>query len=356
VTGQRRIDAACAAVERLAAHPSPESLSDGLSPVMASHCLQQACAAVTPQVLEQALDQPGRPPRLAAVVAARGVFTAPLEWSVLLAAAGAELVIKAPAAAPAFCRALAQALSACGLPVRCTTERSLPSVDALVAMGGDEAMAELASVHARARLSLHGHRFSLAVIQGDDERLAQGLAEDALLYDGRGCFTPVAVLHLGEAGAAAAFTAALSRALEQTARRLAPGPRDPLLGPHWRRRTGLARALGALTSETSPCTALLPPELLETAALPGFLPVHHVAGLQAISPLLSPWRRWLAACATDLDDPGPLLELGFERLCRPGRLQRPPLHRPHGGREMLRPLMMHASIELPPSDRRPQRP
>jgi hypothetical protein len=342
---ERRLEATCDALRHLAAHPDPASLSDGLSAPMAAFCLERACGAITREALAQALAQPGSAPTRAAVVAARGVFTAPLEWVSLLAAAGAEVLLKVPAAAPSFGQAVAEAFGLQGLPVEATTARDLPAVDALVAMGGDEAVASLASRHARARLSLHGHRFSLAVVRGSSDALARELALDALLYDGRGCFTPVAVLHTGTPAQASELRDRLALALPELARRLPPGPMDPMLGPEWRRRTGLARALGTLRPEASPSTALLDAGLFEAAALPGFLPVHPCAH-DTLADLLGPWRPWLAACATDHEHSAPLLTMGFERLCRPGQLQLPPLLRPHGGREMLRPLMLHTSVEF----------
>lgn len=343
---EQRLDAVHAAIRALAGHPDPTALSDGLSPAMASACLSFACAALTRPALARASDLPGAAPRVAGVVAARGVFTAPLEWVALLAAVGSEVILKAPSEAPRFGAAVAEAFAEQGLPVQCITTRELPSVDALVAMGGDHAIRTLAAHHARARLSLHGHRFSLAVVQGTSAELAHQLATDALLYDGRGCFTPVAVLHTGPQEDAARLARALADQLPRVAKRYPPGARDPLLGPEWRRRAGLARALGGLLGDSPPCSALLPPSRLEAAALPGYLPVHPIDGPEALGPLLAPWAPWLAACATDLDDPHPLLAAGFERVCRPGCLQRPPLLRSHGGRAMLGPLMFEASLEL----------
>ncbi len=342
----QRVEAVRAALRRLADHPRPEARADGLTPPMASHCLRLACAALDSAALDRALEVPGTPPSRAAVVAARGVFTAPLEWIAVLAAAGSRVWLKPPSAAPAFAQAVVEAFQQAGLPVHLHLERALPAVDALVAMGSDETIAALAAQHARARLSLHGHRFSLAVVRGSDESLAERLALDALLYDGRGCFTPAAVLHLGEPEEAARLARGLCRQLGAVSARLPAGPLDPLLGPEWRRRTGLARALGWPAASARHSSAVLPLEHFEAAVLPGYLPVHPVAGLEALRPLLEPWRPWLAACATDLDEPQPLLEAGFERVCRPGMLQRPPLLRTHGGMELLRPLMRQVSLEL----------
>ncbi|MFH1466376.1 MAG: acyl-CoA reductase [Pseudomonadota bacterium] len=337
----RHLTPVATAVADLAAHPDPAALADGLSEPMARHCLGMACGLLDRASLDRATRVPGRPPRVAAVVAARGVFTAPLEWVGLLAAVGAEVILKVPASAPAFGDAVAASFQARGLPVTATTARDLPAVEALVAMGGDEAMAALAARHHRARLLLHSHRFSVAVVRGSDPDLARALAEDALLYDGRGCFTPVAVFHLGSPGASTALARHLGEAMVELRRRLPAGAIDPLHGPRRRLRAGLARLRGGLYGQVGAAAAVLPAATFEPAALPGFLPVHPVADLAEVAALLAPWRPHLAACATDLAlDPG---ALGFERLCRPGDLQRPPLPRTHGGREMLRPLMHHPS-------------
>ncbi len=344
---QQRLDEAHAAVRSLSRHPDPAALSDGLSPAMARACLQLACDSLGRQALDLATQVPGLPPNRAAVVAARGVFTAPLEWVALLAALGSEVLLKVPSQAPQFGGALATAFTERGLPVRTTTSHDLEKPDAIVAMGNDETMSALADRYARARLLLHGHRFSVAVVRGQSPALARQLSMDALLYDGRGCFTPVAVLHLGGPESAAALTGQLALQLPETARRYPPGQRDPLSGPQWRRRTGLARTRGSLSQDPPPATALLPLTFFDASALPGFLPVHPVADLEELQGTLGPWTPWLAACATDLEDPAPLLRAGFERICRPGTLQAPPIPRPHGGREMLRPLMRVPSLEIP---------
>ncbi len=337
------------AVARLAAAPDPWSLSDGLSVPMAAHCLDLACGLITPEALHAALAVPGVPPRSAAVVAARGVFTAPLEWVALLAGAGAEVVLKTPSTAPAFGRALAGAFSAEGLPVRCTTDRDLPDVDAIVAMGDDTSVAAIAAAHPRARLALHGHRTSLALVEAPDpEPVAAALALDALLFDGRGCFTPAAVLVLGPPGRAAALAEALGRTLPALRASLPLGDLDPLHGPAWRHRAALTRVLGALHGTDAPgagAAGLLPADQLDLGVVPGFLAVHSVSSLAEVAGRLRPWHGHLAACATDLPDPSAVLAFGVERACGPGRLQTPPFGRAHGGREPLRPLCLHPSIE-----------
>jgi hypothetical protein len=340
---RRHLTAVTAAIADLAAHPDPAALGDGLSGPMARYCLAMACGLLDRGALDRATRVPGQPPRQAAVVAARGVFTAPLEWVALLATVGTSVTLKVPATAPAFGHAVAAAFQVHGLAVEVTCTRDLPEVDALVAMGDDTTMAVLAARHHRARLLLHGHRFSVALVQGSSAELARALAEDALLYDGRGCFTPVAVLHLGRPDEAATLARLLGEAMVELRARLPAGAIDPLHGPRWRLRAGLARLGGGLFGTEGAAAALLPTSAFEPAALPGFLPVHPVADHAGLAALLAPWRTHLAACATDLAAGPDLDALGFERRCRPGHLQRPALPRTHGGREMLRPLMSHRS-------------
>lgn len=349
VTGLR-ILAVLRAVAALAAHPHPQSLSDGLSEPMARRCLALATGEITREALTRALDVPGVPPRQAVVVAARGVFTAPLEWVVLLAGAGARVHLKVPHSAPAFGLALARAFQDEGLPVVASTDRVLPDADAVVAMGSDETMAALAPRVIRAHGALHGHRFSVALVDGDPgEDLARALADDVCLFDGRGCFTPTAIFVLpstrGGDPPVPRLGAHLARALEEAERLWPVGDRAGT-GPEWRRRVGLARARGRLHGGGPWAVAEQEGSWFEASALPRFIGVHPVRDLDQVARLLEPWRGRIAACATTLDPPEPLQGLRVERWCRPGHMQRPPFGRPHGGMEAFRSLCFHPSLEL----------
>jgi hypothetical protein len=339
-----RIQAVMRAVGRLAAWSRPVSLSDGLSAPMAARCLSLATGAIHADAIRDALAIPGRPPSSAAVVAARGVFSAPLEWVVLLAAAGARVHLKAPRAASSFSEALTEVFEAEGLPVEVSTRRELPDVEALVAMGSDAALAALARRHAHARLSLHGHRLSVAVVRDTGSATAAALCDDAALYDGRGCFSPVAVFVLPP-GDPSALHDNLASSFEEAQRLWPRGAVSSALGPEWRRRTGLAKSLGSLRESEAWATTVLPASFFEASPLPRFLPIHPVRDLGDVSGTLASWSGHLAACATDLMDVDSLLAMGFERICRPGRLQLPPFGRPHGKREPLRPLFSFPSVE-----------
>ncbi len=341
-----RLDAVLRALDRLLRHPDPAAISDGLSPPMARRCLSLAVGLIDRPGLERVLDLPGIPPRDVVVVAARGVFTAPLEWVAMLCALGSRVLVKAPAASPEFCAAMVDCFQAEGIPVSLTMSRQLPPVDAVLAMGSDSSMKAIASQHHQARLSLHGHRFSLVVIREQTMAVAEAIADDTTLYDGRGCYTPVAVVLLGSRREAEAMADKLAAALNRAGRLWPLGRMDPLLGPERRRRIGLARVRGRALLGRDWAVLSTPIRYMEPAALPRVLGVHAIAGLEQLEDELAPWARQLAACATDLSDPARLLEMGFERICRPGHLQRPPFGRNHGLREPLRPLMGFPSLEL----------
>ena len=73
------------------------------------------------------------------------------------------------------------------LPVMFFSDTS-PAPDAVIAMGGDAAVAAIGEQWAGVPMLLRGNRSSLAVLTGDetDDEL-EGLADDVLLYSGLGC-------------------------------------------------------------------------------------------------------------------------------------------------------------------------
>lgn len=330
-----RLDAVARALARLATHADPAVLADGLSAPMAARCLALALGELERGALEATLRH--RPDLDATVlfVAARGVFTSPIEWVAQLAALGAGVHVKAPRAAPALCEALAHAFSDEGLPVRASISRRFPEAHAVMAMGDDATMRALARRFRGLPLSLHGHRFSVAVVRGDDPATARALADDVVLYDGRGCFTPAGIFVLPP-GHPDRLADGLDSALRVASLRWPRGAIDPALGPEWRRRTGLARVRGRAIEGPDFAVLRLDASFFEPSALPRLVSVHGLPDPDALLRLLLPWKGHLAACATDLPRaPEALDGAGFERLCAPGRLQIPPLDRRHGGRDVL---------------------
>lgn len=263
------------------------------------------------------------PPKRLVIWCAGNVFTAPLEWAATFAAAGSEVVLKAPSGRPAPVAALAWCLRAQGLPVTAHApphERAwtlLEGADAVLGFGSDSAMLALnAHLGPHVRRALFGHRVSAAVVAG--VRDVGRLVEDAVLYDGRGCKSPVAVFALAEAEEVAEILAAgLATAAEQVPR----GALEPAWGPRWRRRTGLSRVLARCLEGPDWAVPILPPEWFEPEPLPRMLPVHPVEDLDAVSQVLAGLP--LGSCGTNLDAADAELlqrRLGFPVLSQLGAM------------------------------------
>ncbi len=318
------------ALDRLPALP-PSALAPDLHPTMVAHSLALALGPLTVEALsEAAAAQPARD-RVDSVgiVVAQGVFTSPFEWAALYATAGLRVHLKAPSAAPDACLALADALAAEGLPVTATTDRDLSGLDALVVFGDDATGAQLRGAWPDARLTCFGHRVSVALVEVPEDaeerqRLAHALALDSAAYDSRGCMAPTAVFAGGDLDA---LGMDLHAALSTLATTLPRAPLDASLGPEWRRRLGLARALGRAWGGTDHAVLRLPADHYLPAALPRMLPLHPL-DLDVVEgvPLSS-----AAATAGLLD----LAAALAPRVCAPGQLQAPAFPRLHDGVDML---------------------
>lgn len=276
----------------------------------------------------------GEPPSKLVIWCASNVFTAPLEWTALFTALGTEVLLKASSRIPHATEALAGAFESLGVSAH--TLDHVPALDllggadAMLAFGADETLSELeAQLPSSLLRSMHGHKISVAVVSGrDPQRTAEALAWDMVLYDGRGCMSPVAIFCLGETEALADC---LANALESTGVRIPPGPLEPWQGPQWRQRTGLARALGTCREgrRWAVCNTALSPL---NSTLPRMAMLHEIDDLASLAFLRD---LPLSTCATDLADPVDLQALGFHRICEPGDMQRPPLGRLHDGVDII---------------------
>lgn len=321
------------ALNALAAQ-DPTPWAQGLSAPMARRCLDLALAPLTIDALCEAAVHARRHrlPDGVGIVVAQGVFTSPIEWAALYATAGLRVHLKAPVAEPALCQALAAALAAQGLPVSASTDRELSGLETIVVFGDDATGAAVAAAWPQARVVAFGHRVSAVAVDVPPEpaaraALAAELALDLALYDSRGCMAPVAVLALGDADALALD---LDLALGNLEATLPRGAVDPSLGPEWRRRLALARALGRAWSGPAHAVLRLPPDQVQPAALPRMAIVHAAPDLSPLDGL--PLSSLAVAGAPSLQaqalDRAP-------RVVAPGMLQRPAFPRRHDGVDML---------------------
>ena len=242
------------------------------------------------------------PPRRLVIWCSSNVFTAPLEWTATFAAAGTEVVLKAPSAAPVPVLALARCFASQGLPVKA---HALPhdeawglldGADAVLGFGSNSAMVTLnAYLAPTVRRALFGHRVSVAVVAGP--RDIDNLVNDTVLYDGRGCKSPVAVFALAEAEVVAEI---LALGLAKAAKEFPRGHMEPTWGPRWRRRVGLARITDHAHAGRDWAVPVMPAQWFEAEPLPRLLPVHPVKDLREVAKVLGGLP--LGTCGTNLED------------------------------------------------------
>jgi Acyl-CoA reductase (LuxC) len=246
----------------------------------------------------------------------------------------------------------------------------LAAAGAVVAYGGDEALADLARRAAGKRFLGYGPKMSLAAVELGSgatapEALAAGLARDVALFDQRGCLSVAAVYVAGGLDDASRLAGHLEAALADLAARWPPGPAAaPALAAVQQlrleaelrglRRAPLSRA--PLSRAPQPDAPLPRPPLPPAAgtvlleAEPQLRPspglrtvrVHPLPDLDRLPEILAPWRGRLQGAA--LAGPAAwrlaprLAALGISRCAAPGDLQSPDAAWHNGGIDPLEAL------------------
>lgn len=340
---EARISAVLRALARLAEGPAV-AWAEGLGEANAEAGLRAAVGAITGEGLRAELQGGVGPlPEGLLLVCAGGVFTAPLEWVALVAAAGIPLWVKPPGAAPAFPRALVAAMAAEGLAVRLHEGRDVPAeASVILAFGSDETLRALASAWPDRRLVGYGHAWSAALwwpdVQDSTSRHSwmSHYALDLCHYDGRGCMAPTALFVLDDP---AQVEAELYDALERAEARWPAGPLPGALGPLLRERVGLARVLGRAKLGRGFGVLTLPLDRFRPFGLPRHAVIHPVADHGEIERALAGWpglRSTLGAGGPSVwPSRWPDWTRVFTRICPLGTMQTPPFPRLHDGRPML---------------------
>ena len=322
------LDAAIAALARLRAQDA-SLLGQGLSPENAQACLHQAIRPLNRESLSAACAAAMPVPSSVAIVVPYGVFTTPIEWTAIAAAAGASVHLKAPSRDPAFVRCMADIFCDEGFDVTWSTDRNMPSVDAVLAFGDDASVAAIREQNRDATVVAYGHKFSVAFVTGDPAVAAGALAMDLVRYDGRGCIAPVATFCSSDPSA---LGSAVADALQLAEPRWPRGAVDSSLGPEWRRRMGLARIVGEAWEGSSWAVTVTPATHFRPLSLPRMASIHPVAGREELAATLAKWTPWLSTLGTDAEQAE---FTGIHRVCRLGWMQAPIIPRHHDGRLML---------------------
>jgi hypothetical protein len=327
------------------------------------------------------------PPPLSAHVWAGNVFVSGLPPVLASLLAGVPAVVKAPSRHPSFAALLARSfalhapelgpcLGAAAWPRsdEGSTAALLEGADRVFAWGDDASVAALRDRTAADRASARrfygfSHRYSIAVATraGLAEAVAdprhsalEGLALDALAWDGGGCLSPRWAFVEGSPDDAQRLARLLCDVLPAVAARLPAGqPADPapaaaaaaagVARAAWLAHAGFAgwsrggSGWGVAAVAPQGADALSQPAL---ASAPGrCVPCVAVPGLEPIRALLAPLGPRLQGmallCAADERrareaHARALLEpLGLSRIAPPGRLQTPPLSWEHDGVRIL---------------------
>lgn len=283
-----------------------------LSRAGARHALDAALDGLAD--VERHLDRPA--PEHTVFVAARTVFTAPLEWIAVLTGRGGRVTVKSPEPLLPWFRQLESLVD--GLSV--TADRAVvDTADRVVAMGSDATIAALRE-QVGDRLLGFGARYSVA--WWSDPARAHDLAWDLILHDGRGCMSPTAIFSpLPDAASL------LHQALTELA--VPRGPLAPIEAARIRERVALARVLGEAHLGTDHAVIGLPASHAAATGFPRLAVIHPASSPQELLDRLPSQR--LSVIGTD----SPLPHTPH-RTAELGTMQKPPLDRLHDGVDWLR--------------------
>ena len=310
------------------AERDPAEFDTGLSPEGARLAWEWALGALSREALALARAHSASPWDRATIIAARTVFTGPLEWCALLLGRGSAVLLKHPRGVGGSAHAMAEEAAAVGLPLQTTDQRSVPpDTDFLLAMGTDHTMDTLRStLGAGVAATLLGHRFSAAFCPVGQTDWS-GVAMDVALHDSRGCLSPV-VVFTDDVGAA---MEGLTQGMHHAQSRVPRGFVSPAEHAAIRAREALARVAGQVAVEPEWSVHVLPPHLWQPVALPRSLAVVEVANRQEALQRLAPFAHQLSTVGA------PTLDGSWHgaRITSHGTMQRPPIDRVHDGFSLI---------------------
>lgn len=297
-----------------------------------SYALQTALSLLTPSALNIATLETTTYRHVTMVVAST-VFTAPIEWCAVLLGRGAHVTLKVPTQQPTMLDWLVTPAQNVGLPLKVTTQRdAISSADLVISMGSDETTKAIETTLSKNVKHLgFGHKFSVAVVTEHDQW--QRVVQDAILYDGRGCFSPTAIFTtLPAQESATALFSALQSSQTETPR----GAISSYEAAAIRSRGVLATVTGVCHANPTESVHVLPISQFKPYGLPRSIALYSVANVEMAMDTVRPHASHLSIVGTDNETKTGWLKVGAARVVRLGEMQRPPLNRLHDGVDWLK--------------------
>lgn len=304
--------------------------TEGVELALARHLELEA----TDADLAKLVDRAGDVSRVAVVLSAN-VFVAALRAVALARAASEDVVVRPSRRDPAFARALVEAAVALGdKGLRLDDELDVGTLDRgeLHVYGRDETIADVrAKASPRVRVRGHGAGMGVVLVSAgaDLAKAAQGIADDVVVFDQRGCLSPRLAFVLGDEARASALADAVHSELDRLEATVPRGavPTDE--------RAAAGRYVATMTYA---CRALVGAQHAIGVAPPGapvVLPPPyrnlHVAACASIADatrLLEPLAKAVVSVGSDDLEAARALAPSWARIAALGMMQRPPLDGP----------------------------
>jgi len=241
------------------------------------------------------------------------------------------------------------------------TEAAFEKADLVIVYGSDETIEEIREkVPPTTRAIYHGHKLSLGIIAREavDPHLSEQAAIDIALYDQRGCLSPH-LYYVEEGGAASPleFAQWLAQSLYVVSHQLPKGPTSPAEAAQIQQLRGSLPLRGGKVFPSPKgldWTVLYDPDPhFSISPLARTIWVKPVADLTEVPTHLEPIRSFLQAVGIAVPTERqpqivpPLAQLGVNRICPVGKMQKPPMTWHHDGRFRLLNLLRFVDWENP---------
>ncbi|MBW2453012.1 MAG: proline dehydrogenase [Deltaproteobacteria bacterium] len=342
---RRRVQAVVAAGRRIANPDDPLGAS--------ARARLPAATGLSPAGVELALSRhletPPEDDQLASLLAACGtaptchvvlsanVCTAPLRALACAVATAPVVTLRPSRRDPVLAELLVEALGqSSGFEGRVRLVSTLAAApgDEVHLYGSDETLAAiLPTLPAGTQVRAHGTGLGIALLEEGTDLVegAARLADDVVVFDGKGCLTPRFALVVGDEARAERFAARLAETLDHRARQV---PRQAL---HADEQAALTRYRNLIDS-LGQCwvgehhAVGLDPDPTQLVLPPAIRCVHVVpVGETTLAPLLAPWTALVTAIGRSAEGPLGRRALALcpvARVTPLGQMQQPPLDGP----------------------------